>query len=111
MRRSFLAVPLYVAFQILLFISAPFPDASAKSIADLQYVNGLLDAYKVMETDEPTAGPRYYGFQDDEGAWYIMKETISGDTKTYRYTKGADSFSTNWTGRAALSYDSFQNTF
>lgn len=96
---------------LLLACFVAVPAARAKSVQDLAYINGVLDAYKVAETDEPSGGPSYYGFQDDEGFWYIMKETVSGDTKSYRYTKGTSGFSTNWTNRASLTYDTFENTF
>lgn len=64
------------------------------------------DGYKISQLDDSV--PAYYGFTNKDGAWFIMKEDASGN---YRYAKGASSFSTNWTGRAALSYDYFENVF
>lgn len=64
------------------------------------------DKYKISEVDDST--PSYYGFLDSAGAWYILKENSDG---TYRYAKGSSSFSTNWTGRAGLSYDYYHNIF
>ncbi len=63
------------------------------------------DGYKISEVDD--SSPAYYGFTNKTGAWFIMKET-SG---VYRYISGASSFSTNWTGRAALTYDYYHNVF
>lgn len=64
------------------------------------------DGYKITDLDD--SSPAYYGFVDKTGNWFIMKEDSSG---AYRYTKGASSYSTNWTGRAGLSYDYFDNVF
>ena len=65
------------------------------------------DGYEVAEIDDATS-PAYYGFLKKTGAWYIMKEDSAG---AYRYTKGTTSFSTNWTGRAGLTYDYFNSIF
>lgn len=64
------------------------------------------DKYKISELDD--SSPAYYGFLDKDGAWFILKEDSSG---TYRYVKGSSSFSTNWTGRAGLTYDYYHNVF
>jgi len=64
------------------------------------------DGYKISQIDD--ASPAYYGFVNKAGAWFIMKEDSSGN---YRYTKGASSFSTNWTNRASLTYDYFNIIF
>lgn len=61
--------------------------------------------YKVSDIDSST--PSYYGFIKFDGSWYIMKES-SG---TYRYVKGASSYSTNWTNRASLTYDYYDQVF
>jgi hypothetical protein len=65
------------------------------------------DGYRVSEIDD-TSLPSYYGFVDKDGNWYVAKEDSSG---SYRYSKGTSSFSTNWTGRAALTYDYFDAIF
>lgn len=65
------------------------------------------DGYTITEVDDSTT-PSYYGFVHKTGAWYITKEDSAG---AYRYAKGASSFSTNWTGRALLSYDYFDAVF
>jgi hypothetical protein len=64
------------------------------------------DGYRINQIDDST--PAFYGFQNASGAWYIMREDASGN---YRYTKGASDFSTNWTNRASLTYDYFDNIF
>lgn len=64
------------------------------------------DGYKITEVDD--SSPAFYGFVRKDGAWFIMKEDSAG---AYRYFKGASSFSTNWTSRASLAYDYFDNIF
>lgn len=65
------------------------------------------DGYTITEVDD-VGTTSYYGFVHKNGAWYITKEDATG---SYRYAKGASLFSTNWTGRALLSYDYFDNVF
>lgn len=64
------------------------------------------DGYNITDVDD--SSPAYYGFLNKSGAWFIQKEGTSGD---YRYAKGASSYATNWTGRAGLTYDYFDNVF
>lgn len=64
------------------------------------------DGYKITDIDD--SSPAYYGFLNKNGAWFIQKEGVSGD---YRYTKGSAAYSTNWTNRASLTYDYFDNIF
>lgn len=65
------------------------------------------DGYTITEVEDGDT-TSYYGFVHQNGAWYITKETSSG---AYRYAKGNSDFSTNWTARASLSYDYFDNVF
>jgi len=65
------------------------------------------DGYKISQLDSATY-PHYYGYVNQSGAWYIMKEDDLGN---YRYTKGTTGFSANWTLRADLTYDYFNTIF
>lgn len=65
------------------------------------------DGYNITDLDD--SSPAYYGFVNKTGAWFIMKEDAT--TGAYRYTKGTSGYSTNWTSRASLSYDYFDNVF
>lgn len=65
------------------------------------------DGYKITQLDDSTS-TAYYGFVDKSSRWFIMKEDGTG---AYRYARGDSSFSTNWTGRAGLTYDYFDVTF
>ncbi len=79
----------------------------------LSDINGTLDPlakYKIANKDDDDT-TNYYGFVDKDGAWYILIEVISAGNDTYRYARGDSDFPTNWTGRAGLSYDYFNEVF
>ena len=69
------------------------------------------DKYGITNTDTTSSSTHYYGFIDKDGNWYIMQESISGSVSTYSYVVGTTSYSTNWTGRAALTYVEFDLAF
>lgn len=69
-------------------------------------IKSPTDGYRITQVDD--SDPAYYGYVNKTGNWFIMKEDNTGG---YRYTKGHNSFSTNWTNRADLSYDYFDTTF
>lgn len=71
----------------------------------------ILNKYKVADVDDDDATTKYYGFTDITGAWYIMKEFVNGIIDEYRYTKGDDAYTTNWTARSGLTYNYFNNIF
>ena len=68
------------------------------------------DGYKITEIDD-AGSDAYTGFIKKGGAWYIIKEIGSGSDASYRYTKGASDFTTNWTNRTSLSYGYFDSVF
>lgn len=88
------------------------PVVIASNQSSVPVTTGLTDdpltKYKISDNDS-TSDPKYYGFIAIDGSWYIMKETTSAGT--YRYAKGASSYTTNWTGRAGLTYDYFDVVF
>ena len=69
-------------------------------------LGGVSFGYYIHEADE-SADPRYYGYVDHRGAWIIMRQVVA--TGVHRYCAGKTDFSTNWTGKAALSYDYYNN--
>lgn len=90
-----------------------------QNMTDILYkLNDIEDAvnatnaslYKVSDVDDD-ASPNYYGFLDADGNWYILKETVAAGNNTYRYAKGTSDYTTNWTGRVALSYDYYDAVF
>ena len=58
----------------------------------------------IHQADE-SSNPKYYGYLSGIGTWIIMQQNTA--TGAHRYAVGKTDFSTNWTGRAALSYDYF----
>lgn len=76
----------------------------------VENIDGSLSNYKISDIDDD-ASPNYYGFIDKDGNWYIIKETISAGNNTYRYIKGSSDYTTNWTGRAGLSYNYYYTIF
>jgi len=66
------------------------------------------DAYSISNI-EATATYKYFGFEDKDGAWYIMRKTLADNT--FLYTAGASDYSTAWTDRASQSYASYGSTF
>ena len=71
---------------------------------ELLYLNG----YAISDSDT-AVDPMYFGYINNAGEWYIMKQGIAGGT--FRYAKGSSDYTTNWTGRAGLTYQYFNQTF
>ncbi len=66
------------------------------------------DKYAISNT-ESGATYKYYGFEDKDGNWYILRKTIA--TNVYLYTAGASNYATGWTDRATHTYQSYEDTF
>jgi hypothetical protein len=66
----------------------------------------LTAKYKISDIDD-SGDPKYFGFTDKDGNWFIMQLT----TTQARYIAGTSAYTTNWTARAGLSYDYFYNVF
>ena len=71
-------------------------------------LDDLTRSYNVADKD--TDGTtKYYGFTGRAGDWYILRENTTTDE--YRYVKGSSSYSTNWTGRAGLTFGYYHEIF
>jgi len=68
---------------------------------------GSLCGYGSSDIDSNPGSTSYFGFINPESAWYIMELTSS----TVRYVIGTSDYTTNWTNRASLSYDYYNNLF
>lgn len=68
-----------------------------------QFSKGFL-IYEIANEDI-ASDPQYFGYLNTFGAWIIQKRDIAGGA--YTYAQGASGYSTNWTGRAGLSYGAY----
>lgn len=66
------------------------------------------DAYGISNIED-TGTYKYYGFEDKDGNWYILRKTLA--TNIYLYAAGASDYSTAWTNRASQTYASYAVTF
>lgn len=72
----------------------------------------ILAGYRVYKRDENVSPDvSYYGFVDSDGNWFIQRETPFGAITITEYARGTSNFETNWTGRGALTYLSFDQVF
>lgn len=82
---------------------APGIGAGGASATDGQSMNG----YRISEIDDSDI--TFYGFINNNGAWFIMREDpVNG---TFRYTKGDADFPGAWNRRRTLPYDYYHNLF
>ncbi len=66
----------------------------------------LTDEYELSGGDDDN---RIYGYIDKDGAWYIQK--FDESDKTYKYARGSSDFESNWTNRASLTYQFYNEVF
>lgn len=98
----------------------PYVDGTGKPV-NVELVSGAVpisgsitvtakptDAYSISNTED-TGTYKYFGFEDKDGNWYILRKTIA--TNIYLYTAGASDYSTGWTNRASQTYASYATTF
>lgn len=94
----------------LLFGNAPSPNAGSIGPLNKDQANqagSFTDGYKITDIENGIIS--YYGFTNQEGAWFIMRE--DAQTSAFRYAKGDSGFSQNWTGREKLQYDYYYKLF
>ena len=77
-----------------------------QTIGDINFFGFGLDGYKAHDQAQHSSNANitYYGFLNRLGEWYIMEQTISGTTFSYRFAKGSSAYTTNWTNRESLTY-------
>ncbi len=69
----------------------------------------ILEGYAASDVNESDGTYNYYGFLKSDGSWYIMRTTKTNTE--IRYFAGTSDYTTNWTGRASLSYNYFNVIF
>src|SRR3989344_3538291 len=65
------------------------------------------DGYRISEIDDSDV--TFYGFVNQDGAWFIMKE--NPESGSFRYAKGDLNFQNNWVKRENLKYAYFHELF
>lgn len=80
-------------------------DSSGKKINPAE--KSPTDNYFIAEIDDSTT-VSYFGFVNDVGQWYIMRENADG---AFRYTRGNNDFNASWANRSNLNYDHFDKIF
>ncbi len=83
--------------------SLTIKDSSGKAINPSE--SQPFDGYQISEIDDGLVS--YYGFTNNNGAWYIMREDT--EASTFRYVKGNAGFPNKWASRENLKYDYFYN--
>ncbi len=66
------------------------------------------DEYTISEVDNENV-VSYYGFINQTGGWFIMKE--DANRGAFRYVKGSTDFPYNWKNRRNLEYNYFNEVF
>ena len=61
----------------------------------------VLPTYGIARIDD-ASDPAYYGFENNSGDWYILRNTDS--TGLWEYFAGTSGITTNWAGRAGYAY-------
>jgi len=82
-------------------------ETESLSGAAIRQVMSSVDKWQISDVDE-SVDPKYYGFLDASGAWYILQNT-SGTS--FRYVMGIADYTTSWTNRASLTYDYYNLIF
>lgn len=85
--------------------TATLTDLSGNKINPAE--KSITDNYSITEIDDATP-EAYFGFLNNKGQWYIMKEDGEG---AFRYARGEADFEANWPKRDRLTYDYFHNVF
>lgn len=95
-------------------------DATTDSYYPITATPNADGTYSLSSTSSPTAGYaisnieetatyKYFGFENKNGAWYIMRKTLA--TNVFEYAAGASAYSTAWTNKASQTYASYGTTF
>ena len=75
---------------------------------DPDYVYHKVGDYQIVfeiANEDLSGDPQDFGYLSDSGSWLIQKRTIS--TGIYLYAIGASAYGTAWTGKASLTYTTF----
>lgn len=75
-------------------------------------VDDPLGGFGVARAQDSGAYPHYFGLVDIDQNWIIIKESKTGNDKTYEYASGAGNFIVNYGNRdTSLVYDEYWTEF
>jgi hypothetical protein len=78
---------------------------------DVRGITHKFGGFNIIEhvpCDEDESGdPKYYGLISHLGTWVIIQHNETNGT--FRYAVGKTAYTTNWTGRAGLTYGYFND--
>jgi len=72
-----------------------------------------IDIYQLQDSDEAVY-PHYYGYQNEEGDWYIAQELSFGVFRYTRLVQGKAkqaTYAAAWASRTTMSYVYWETTF
>ena len=69
-------------------------------------IDGTVDSYRISDMDD-TSDPKYFGYLDKFGNWFIMQLTST----TVRYCRGYQNYTDKWTNRSTQNYKLFNESF
>ena len=78
------------------------------TINDYSLYHAKLNGYQISDQDVDSGDSDiiYFGYVNQRGEWYIMKEdqSVGGDANvlSWRFYKGDSGYSTNWANRESL---------
>lgn len=68
--------------------------------------------FMLVDVDDQSGFPHYYGYVAFNGSYYIMRELATGSVAFSKKEFGArGSYSQSWQGRTGLSYTPWDTTF
>lgn len=70
-----------------------------------------LTSYELSDWTDEVVNPQYHGFLRPDGGWVIKRIDASTSPRSVRFARGASDYATNWTGRAGLTYQTFDVVF
>lgn len=74
-------------------------------------MNIIFSNYQIADFADASF-PKYYGYTDSNGDWYIMKIAANGDTRYHRKTfSPIGLYSSAWAARTTLEYFYWDTTF
>lgn len=70
-----------------------------------------LNEYKLQDTDT-TSFPKYFGYVNEVGEWYIIREASTG---AFRYARASvrtrGKYPSQWASRVSLEYHYWETSF